>query len=379
MFRNVPNSYFLFMMVMQLMACHPRHENKPAFQWKQFAVLPSVKGMASLGYAGPVTGIQDNLLFIGGGANFPDGMPWAGGKKQYYSLAYVTSIDTKSPSFREFSLPYKVAYSATCSTPAGIVCAGGETDTGPLNLVLLIQFNKGAPVFSFLPSLPLALTNAAATVIENDIYIAGGETRTAVSSRFFKLDLNDTLKGWQSLPDVPASVSHAVLVSIAEKGKIFLAGGRKKTQTGISELYNTLFEYDLPTNQWVAKKNLPYTLSAGTGTIIENRYIALFGGDRGIAFHKTEQLITEIQNESDSVKKRALTQQKNQLQITHPGFSRELLLYDIKNDLWMMGASIPFNVPVTTTAVKNGNRIWIPSGEIKAGVRSPAILEATIR
>ncbi|MCF3109373.1 hypothetical protein LL912_11355 [Niabella sp. CC-SYL272] len=366
-------------MMMQLIACHPRHESKPAFQWKQFGVLPSSGGLASLGYAGPVTGIQGNMLFIGGGANFPNGMPWEGGKKQYYSEAYVTSINGTSPFFSAYSLPYKVAYSANCSTSEGIICAGGEADNGPSNLVLHIRLEKGVPVFSFLPSLPLALTNAAATAIGNNIYVAGGETRTAVSSRFFKLDLKDTLKGWQSLPDIPKPVSHAVLVSIGKEGKIFLAGGRKKTQTGISELYNHLFEYDIATNHWTAKQNLPYALSAGTGTIIENRYIALFGGDRGTTFHKAELLISAINKEHDTVRKQALIRQKNQVQITHPGFSNELLLYDINNDLWATSGRIPFNVPVTTTAVKDGSRIWIPSGEIKAGVRSPAILEATIR
>lgn len=369
--------YVLFIIGMQWIACHPLHKNKPAFQWKQFAELPSSKGAASLGYAGPVTGIQGDLLLIGGGANFPDGMPWAGGKKHYHSQVYITNIDGKAPFFRMFSLPYTVAYGAGCSTPSGIICAGGETDKGPVNRVLLIRFDKNVPVFSFLPSLPLALTNAAATAIGDNIYVAGGETGTVVSSRFFRLDLKDTLKGWQSLPQIPHPVSHAVLVP--ESGTIFLAGGRSKTESGISNLYNSLWAYDIATGQWAAKKNLPYALSAGTGAVIENRYIALFGGDRGAAFHKTELLIRAIGNEKDPVKKQALTEEKNRVQETHPGFSHEILLYDIRNDRWTTAGNIPYPVPVTTTAVTGNNRIWLPSGEIKAGIRSPFILEASIR
>ncbi|MCD2424813.1 hypothetical protein LQ567_18670 [Niabella pedocola] len=371
--------YLLFILSMQWIACHPRHKSKPAFQWKQFALLPSANGAKSLGYAGPVTGILGHWLLIGGGANFPDGMPWKGGKKQYYSQVYVTDLNEKVPFFREFRLPYPVAYSANCSTSSGIVCVGGEAGKGPLSRVLLIQFDKEMPVFSSLPSLPLTLTNAAGTSIGNTIYVAGGETGTTVSSRFFKLDLEDTLKGWQPLPDIPHPVSHAVLVSMPESGTVFLAGGRSKTESGVSNLYNSLFAYDIATGQWMAKKNLPYALSAGTGAVIENRYIALLGGDRGTAFHKTEVLISAIGKEQDPVKKQALTEEKNRVQETHPGFSNEILLYDIENDRWMSAGSIPFPVPVTTTAVTGNNRLWLPSGEIKAGVRSPFILEASIR
>ncbi|MBO9592527.1 MAG: hypothetical protein J7599_06410 [Niabella sp.] len=380
MFKRVRYLYYLlFIIGMQWIACYPRHKNKPVFQWKQFALLPSSNGVKSLGYAGPVTGILANQLLIGGGANFPDGMPWAGGKKQYHDQLYITNADERTPVFKEFRLPYPVAYSANCSTPAGIICVGGEADKGPLNRVLLIRLENGKPVFSFLPLLPVALTNAAGTAIGNTIYVAGGETGAATSSRFFKLDLEDTLKGWQPLPDIPYPVSHAVLVAMPESGTIFLAGGRSKTASGVSNLYNHLFVYDMATGKWMAKKNLPYTLSAGAGTVIENRYIALFGGDRGTVFHKTEVLISAIAGEKDVVRKQALTEEKNRVQETHPGFSNEILLYDIENDRWMNAGSIPFPVPVTTTAVTYNNRLWLPSGEVKAGVRSPFILEASIR
>ncbi len=49
--------------------------------WKELSSLNEINGKPSLGYAGPVTGIINNHLIIGGGANFPDSMPWLGGKK----------------------------------------------------------------------------------------------------------------------------------------------------------------------------------------------------------------------------------------------------------------------------------------------------------
>jgi len=65
---------------------------------------------------------------------------------------------------------------------------------------------------------------------------------------------------------------------------------------------------------------------------------------------------------------------KNLLQENHPGFCKEVFRYQIKTDKWTKIGSLPFPTPVTTTAVKWGGTVYIPSGEIKAGVRSSKIL-----
>src|SRR5688572_10765809 len=58
--------------------------------WQLAATLPVSGDQAtSLGVAGPVAGIHNDVLFIGGGANFPVTMPWLGGKKKYYDDLYV--------------------------------------------------------------------------------------------------------------------------------------------------------------------------------------------------------------------------------------------------------------------------------------------------
>ena len=64
--------------------------------------------------------------------------------------------------------------------------------------------------------------------------------------------------------------------------------------------------------------------------------------------------------------------------MSHPGFCKEVLCYNIITDEWTVVDSIPFDTPVTTVAIKWGNEVLIPSGEIKAGVRSPYILSAKL-
>ena len=98
-----------------------------------------------------------------------------------------------------------------------------------------------------------------------------------------------------------------------------------------------------------------------------------------MVFNKAETLIAAINAETDPVKKQELIREKNQLQSTHPGFSREILKYTIENDSWSSVAEIPYDTPVTCTAVKGNHGILIASGEIRAGVRSPKILSLKIR
>ncbi len=354
-------------------------------KWKIGAELPALHQQhKALGVAGPVTGIHQNKLIVAGGANFPDSMPWQQGKKFFYNTVYVyEKNDNKIKLLKQqFTLPFNISYSACCSTIQGIVYAGGENENGISNKVLLLQWNKKTSAISTkqLPELPFAITNAAATVFDNIVYIAGGETAVSASNQFLALDLNNTEEGWKQLAVIPKAVSHSVLTVQKNGNKtcIYLIGGRKKNKTGISDLYNSAFEFNIKKNQWEEKNALPYALSAGTGIATNPNEILIFGGDKGTTFHQVEMLIASINAEKDETKKQELILQKNKLQSEHPGFSKEVLLYNTLTDSWKTVGTIPFETPVTTTAVKWGNEVIIPSGEIKAGVRSPKILSVKI-
>jgi cyclically-permuted mutarotase family protein len=355
--------------------------NISTIEWKLAGELPQ----KNLGVAGPVTGVNNNVLIVAGGSNFPDSMPWLGGKKKYYNEGYIFK-KTEEDSliyFKSFQLPHTLSYPANCSTPQGIVAAGGENESGISNKVLLLQWNKAEEniIIKNLPALPFAVTNAAITSYNNKIYLAGGETKNAVSDNFLMLDLNDTAKGWQQLAHLPHAVSHAVMVTQSNNinTNIYLIGGRKKNENGISDLYAYTFEFDINKNEWMQKQLLPYALSAGTSVAAGENNIVLFGGDKGKTFHKTEEIIIAINKETDEAKKKQLIKGKAQLQSSHPGFSKEVLLYNTIDDKWRVIDTMPFNTPVTTSAVKWNNEIFIPGGEIKAGVRTTQILSVKIK
>lgn len=360
--------------------------NGISMKWEIAAELPAVSGQKiALGVAGPVTGIYKDKLFVGGGANFPIAMPWQGGVKKYHATIHIFSAKHGKLKLlaKSFSLPHPVAYAASCNTPTGILYAGGESEKGMSDKVLMMMWdNKTEEVlFKTLPALPFPVSNAAVILIDNTVYLAGGETAINTSSQLLSLDLNNTIVGWKKLTDMPQPISHTVMTAAINKAgdKIYLCGGRKKNSNGVSTLYNNVFVYDITANRWEEQQAMPYALSAGTGIMINADNIMLFGGDNGTTFHKVETLIAAINTEQDETKKQDLILQKNKLQSEHPGFSKEVLLYNIQNDKWEIIGNIPFDTPVTTSAVTWKSRIIIPSGEIRAGVRSPKILEVKIK
>ncbi len=342
----------------------------------------------NIGVAGAFTGVHNGAIIVAGGANFPNGMPWEGGKKQYNNEIFVFIKNKESKLKRHhqsFFLLEKGAYGASVSTPKGIVCMGGENEKGASDKVFLMQWDKEKQAVSiqYLTNLPRPLTNASATVIGNRIYVVGGESDNKTTPSFLSLDIKDSKAAWKILPNLPKALSHAVVA--AQSKSIYVIGGRAKTASGISDLYNSTLKFDIKKNSWIPPLSIisdgqqnTTALSAGTGIAIGTHYIVLFGGDKGETFHQVETLLAAINGEHEEAKKQTLIQQKNQLLASHPGFSKDVLLYDTQTDKWTKIGTIPFDSPVTTTAFKSGKRIFIPSGEIRAGVRTPHILALDI-
>lgn len=349
--------------------------------WKK---VGSLSTLAKTGVAGPVTGISGNVLMAGGGADFPDALPWLGGKKKYYDdvIIYELNADRLIQKNKTFKLSSPVAYAANCSTENAVIYAGGENENGISNRVFQLSWNTSTEELysQHLPDLPLGLTNAAMVAYNDQLIICGGETATATSTKCFSLNLKDTAVGWIELAQTPRAVSHMVLALQSVNGHdyLYLLGGRCKKASGISDLYKEVYALDLKTNNWEKKKDLPYPLTAGTGIKLNDEHIALFGGDRGETFHQSELLIAAIKAEKDTTRLAQLNKERVALLNGHPGFSRKILVYDSRTGGCVEEDSLPFQTPVTTTAVLWKNKIVIPGGEIKAGVRTPDIWSASI-
>lgn len=354
-------------------------------KWDIVGKVPAdASGNASIGVAGPVVGIHNEVMLLAGGANFPEAPPWEGGKKAIYreGSALKRTRNGQWKASGSFALERPVAYAASCSMPTGVVFAGGEDESGPLRAVWRLKWDAAARkvVQESLPELPVALSNAAMANLGDKLYVAGGQSADEVSARFMVLDPGNTAKGWQALPDLPRAVSHAVLLAQSNGTYpcLYLIGGRKANPGSTSDLYDSVFCYDPKKNTWAPVSTLPRALSAGTGVAAGPSYLLLFSGDAGEVFSRSEQLLADIQKEQDTLKKEALKVQRAELLRAHPGFRKEVLLFNTVTNTWTTIDSIPYPGQVTTQALRRGDEILIPSGEIKAGVRTPDIVRASI-
>lgn len=341
--------------------------------------------LPNIGVAGPVTGILNNQLVVAGGANFPDAMPWKGGAKKYHDRIFIYQPSGSKLTLlkKQANLPVPIAYAAICNTPDGMLYAGGENAEGISNKTWLVQWDKikQSIVVKAYPDLPIALTNASAVFVNNRVYLVGGETANATSSALYFLDLLNIEKGWQGLCNLPQPLSHLVLTIINKENtsSLYVMGGRQKNPDGISSFSNKTYRYNIKNDSWETMEDMPYALSAGTGVCWNNNQIIIFGGDRGIVFNQVEQLLVAIANETNTEKKQALINQKNQLQEMHPGFSKTILAYAVDSNKWSSIGELTQATPVTTTAFFWNSAVFIPSGEIKAGIRSNKILQINIQ
>ncbi|MNZ91296.1 N-acetylneuraminate epimerase precursor [compost metagenome] len=264
-----------------------------------------------------------------------------------------------------------------------MVCIGGETDKGFSTDVYLLQWDakKELVVKKILPSLPFPLANAAATAVGNIIYVMGGENAEKVSDVILTLDLNSSQPTWMQSGTIPTAMSHSV--AVAQSGNIYLIGGRTRTDSGISTLHSTTYCYNPADKSWnklspVHDAKSITNLSAASGVPVGKQHILVMGGDKGDLFNKIETFNANIAKSTTEDEKQGLQQEKVALLTSHPGFSKDVLLYNIKTDEWSVIGELPYS-PVTTCAVQWNDQVFIPSGEVKPGRRTPEILKGIVK
>ena len=61
----------------------------------------------------------------------------------------------------------------------------------------------------------------------------------------------------------------------------------------------------------------------------------------------------------------------------HPGFSRKLRVVSTSTNSLVDSLECPYRIPVTTNVVSAGNQVFIVSGEVQPGIRTPFILKGS--
>lgn len=361
----------------------------PAMRWELLSSLPDRDGRPNLGVAGAFSGISRGALLLAGGANFPGIPSWKNGPKKYWSSVYVLPLERSRPLRwldTLFRFPYPVAYGASLTLDEGILCIGGKNNSGYLSKVLLLQWNNTGKRIAVkpYPDLPVPLASMAAARIGHTIYVAGGENETGKQDALYALDLEKLSSGWKTLPPLPGGpLSDAVLVSQSggDHEQLYLIGGRTTAQDGATVFYHRVYVFDPLTATWGKRHEItndlhqPVGLAAGTGSAVGDRYIALFGGDDGILFNELAAYKKQASTAADAAQRAYWQERFDSLSVHHPGFNKTVFLYNTITDTWKVMDSLPFPAQVTTNIISYKERIILPSGEVRPGIRTPQLWE----
>ncbi len=366
--------------------------------WERLPDLPPLPGQAvQPGLAGAFAGSHNGVLIVAGGTNFPDALPWDGGKKVWYDDIYVLEkTDGDSLEWRisdQARLPRPLAYGASVTIPGGVICIGGNDQEQCYPEVFLLRRDSDAGQITreHFPPLPVPLANMAAAIAYNVVYVAGGQEQisgAAAANHFFALDLSQRGSenfAWQTLESWPGPPRILPVMAAQSDGSgqcIYLFSGRDIASGKATVPLADAYKYSPDTGTWQRIADIapdgewPRCVMAGTGIESGAYHILIAGGADGTLFRCLEQLDKAITGEINNNHADSLRAVQREILEHHPGFSRDILAYNTVTDTWATAGLLPTGSHVTTSAVRWDGGIVIPGGEIRPGVRTPRVWKA---
>ncbi|MCG6190647.1 sodium:solute symporter family transporter [Maribellus maritimus] len=352
------------------------------------------------GLAGSYSGVDDDVLIVAGGANFPEKVPWEGGAKVYYNEIFLLQKNGDVYSWRksEVKLPFSAGYGGAVSTSAGLFCFGGNTSSECISESWFINYipENGTVEITSGPQLPVPLTNFAFAKVDNTIFVAGGISEPGGTSKkiFLSLDISNANSNewkWESLPEwegQPRAFSVAVAQSNGVTNCFYLFSGRNVRQNGEVEILYDAHVYNPSLKQWSLiseGKNKEFPVMAGTAFPVGASTIAFSSGANGELMLKQmniEKHIAELKaadkNETVAAEL-AKTQQKLLSHLeNHSGFGNKVIGFNTLTNKTFELATLPETGQVTTTAIQWGDDFIFPSGEIRPGIRTPKVLKIQV-
>lgn len=317
-------------------------------RWTKLPPLPDQHG-----FAGAFAGVSNGALIVAGGANFPDKPVWEGGKKAWYDKIFV--LEKPDGEWRSGgALPRPLGYGVSITTDKGLLCISGADAERHYTDVFLLEWIEGRIRRTTLPALPQACAYASGARLGNVIYVAGGTatpTATQALKTFWALDLSARHPQWRELAAWPGS-ERMLSVAAAQGGAFYLFSGVRLSVAPDGSPKRTYlkdaYRYQ-PNKGWTRLADLPHPVAAAPtpAATFGKTQIVIFGGDDG-----SKAGFQPVQN--------------------HPGFSRRIQVFHANSNQWTeAGEGEAAHVTTAMTAWRGG--FVIPSGEVRPGVRSPAV------
>lgn len=334
-------------------------------EWSSLPAIPD-----SHGVAGPFVGVAGDALIVAGGANFPDGFPWKGGVKVWHDGIHVLP-DPEGAWKTVGHLPEPLAYGIAVSWRDRMVLIGGGDAERHSTAVTALSWDGHRISMQKWPDLPAACAFMTGLVYGDRILVVGGidapDSASAMTSVWsLSLESEAAQRRWETWPAL--KTGRILAQSAVVGGRLLIAGGaelhRDETGTVQRRFLRDAWLLDLEKLTWTPAADAPRPIVAAPSPgIASGQSAAVFlSGDDGRYFGRV-------------------------LKDGHPGFPAETYVYHANVDCWQVATPFPKSVPsdtgplrnqgcwppVTTGVVEWRGRYVIPSGEIRPGIRSPAV------
>ena len=321
--------------------------------WNQLPPIPD-----PIGVAAPFAGVSGGALLVAGGANFPDKMPWEGGKKVWHDRVWV--LDAPDGKWREAGkLPRARGYGVSVTHGDGVVCVGGSDSDRHYAEAFRLVWKAGALTTQPLPPLPIALSGASGALVGDTLIVACGSEEPgeqAATNRAFALDLAAGKPAWRELPPLPG-VPRLLAVAAAHDGAFYVFGGAALAANADGKIVRSYLReaWSYRADEgWKRLADLPQpcVAAASPSPFVDGKFLLLPGDDGSrVGFTPIEK---------------------------HPGFPKDILAYDPALDRWSTAGESPAPRATVPCVDWRGSFI-VPSGEARPGVRSPEVWSLTAK
>ncbi len=332
--------------------------------WDELPPVPD-----AVGFAGGFAGVSGDALVFAGGANFAP--PVFENDKQWHGRVFV--LPAPDAQWVEAGmLPRPLAYGMSVSYNGEVVCLGGDDRDRCYAEVFALKWDGDQLTTRDLPALPEPVAYGGAALIGTTVYVVGGQTGKSIESatnRCYAMDLAADRPAWERLPDMPGEAgvrafNFVVAQHDGRSDKLYVFGGRRHHPGGVLDLafLSDCWEFDPAAQTWRQRSDAPVPLMAGSAAAFGQSHILVTSYADGSA------LAAMIDSGIPTP------------EYDHPGFPRTLYTYHTITDAWAPAGELPAGVgnQVTTTAVLWGDRIIVPSGEVRPRVRTPAVWSVTL-
>lgn len=326
----------------------PALDESLSAKWLEFSEGPAMP--LPNGISGAFIGVSGDALIIAGGSFFS--LPVSeGGKKEYRDDIYVLRQSAGKAVWEHAGrLPQAAAHGGSVSTPDGVLCIGGENESRVLSDVFLLRWDAASETVvadETPPDLSAPKTYLSAAKLGDSVYVAGGRGPDNKELNSFQvLNLKAAASGWRTLPDWPGPARFgSVLASqyIENAGFIYLFSGK----TG-NEYLKDGYRYNPREPSWQPVAPLPRAALLAPVLAVGQSRILIFSGSDGYKDDVWQELGDQYCLPDD------------------------VLSYNTVTDAWAQNGRMPSGVAGTAAVMWNG-KIVIPGGELRHGVRTPAV------